>query len=95
MELVLYASGWPVRLLTSTFSSGEFQGHGNEQVHVCHHPWLCSTLSGHTKSPSHIITPHFGEDWDENRGESYYAFGRQIVIFFPRVCMLKIIDHNL
>ena len=34
MELFLDASGWPVMLLTSTFSSGEFQGRGNEQVHV-------------------------------------------------------------
>ena len=60
----------------------------------CHHPWLCHTLSGHTQSPSNIIPPHFGEDWDENRGETY-AFGRHISDFFSRVCVLKIIDHNL
>lgn len=34
IELFLHASHWPVMLLTSTFSSGEFQGRGNEQVHV-------------------------------------------------------------
>ena len=82
MELFLHASGWPVMLLTSMFSSGEFQGRGNEQVHVLP-PFLALQHFIRTQSPSYIITPHFGENWDENRGQSY-AFGRQISVVFSQ-----------
>lgn len=60
MELFLDASGWPVMLLTSTFSSGEFQGRGNEQVHVLP-PFLALQHFIRTQSPSYIITPLWGE----------------------------------